>query len=54
MTTMQLARRAVRLFNNNMVAKHVNRHNQRSWINAVRELGDKWVFINYLPKATTK
>jgi hypothetical protein len=54
MNTTQLARRAIRLFNNSMVPKHTNRHNQRSWINAVQELGDKWAFIQRVPKAASK
>ena len=43
MTTTQLARRAVRLYNCDMVPKRVNRHNQLQWIASVRRLGDKWL-----------
>jgi len=43
MTTIQLARRAVRLYNCDMVPKRVNRHNQRSYIAAVLRLGDRWL-----------
>lgn len=43
MTTIQLARRAVRIYSNDMAPKHINRHNQRQWIAAVQRLGDKWL-----------
>jgi hypothetical protein len=31
-----------RLFNSNLVPREINRANQRKWVRAVRELGDKW------------
>lgn len=46
MTNMTLARRAVRLYNNTMVPKTTNRHNQRSWLRSVHMLGDRWLLAN--------
>lgn len=38
-----LARRAVRMYNNDMVPKSTNRHNQKSWLRSVHLLGDRWL-----------
>lgn len=40
--------RARKHFNSGM--KHVDRHNQRAWIRAIRMLGDKWVYLRFIPK----
>ncbi len=39
----QLARRAIRLFANDLAAKRTRHHNARQWLRAVQILGDKWV-----------
>jgi len=43
MTTIQLARRAVRLFSNSLAPLHTNKYNRRAWLSSVRMLGDKWI-----------
>lgn len=43
MSNIQLARRAIRHYNSDMVSKSVNRHNQLAYIKAVRLLGTRWV-----------
>ena len=50
MSNYQLSRRAVKLFNSDMVDKHINRANQRNWIQAVLQLGAKWKFIDHVQK----
>lgn len=32
-----------RLFDHEGVPRHIVRHNMRSWVRQVRQLGDKWV-----------
>ena len=49
MTGMTLARRAVRLYNNDMVPKYINRANQRAWLRSVRFLGDRWLLAKNQP-----
>ena len=39
----ELRQKARRLFNNDMVPEHVNKHNQRQWVRSVMRLGDKWL-----------
>lgn len=34
------------LFAVDYVPKHTQRHNQRQWIRAVRQLGDRWILAN--------
>lgn len=34
--------KARRLFNSDLVPRHVNRHNQRAWVRSVRLLGRNW------------
>lgn len=43
MSTLQLARRAIRLYSCDMATKSINRHNQRQWLRSVALLGDKWL-----------
>lgn len=43
MSNLQLAKRACRLYNSDMVPKSVNRHNQRAWLASVQMLGPKWL-----------
>lgn len=38
-----LLRRARRLFVHDLAPRHVQRHNMRAWVAAVRYLGDKWI-----------
>lgn len=44
MNTRQL-RRARRLFVNDLAPPSVQRHNIRTWVRAVRRLGDKWIAL---------
>jgi len=46
MSTLQLARRAIRHYNSDMVSKSTNRHNQRAWITSVQQLGPKWLLAS--------
>lgn len=39
-----------RLFTNPAAPRSTNRHNQRAWVRAVRQLGDKWVLRNPIQK----
>jgi len=39
----QLRRKARKIYNNDMVPDHTNRHNQRKWVRAVLRLGDHWL-----------
>ena len=41
--TEQLRRKARKMYNNDMVPDHTNRHNQRKWVRAVLRLGDHWL-----------
>jgi hypothetical protein len=41
--------RARRHFNSGM--KHIDRHNQRAWIRAIRMLGDKWLLAKQVERA---
>lgn len=45
-TDYQLARRAVKLWNNKLASKETNRSNARKWIKSIRELGDRWVYAH--------
>ena len=42
-TMYKLKRRAITLFRNSMISKHVQRHNQRAWIASILQLGDKHI-----------
>lgn len=33
-------------FSSDLVPAHINRANQRKWVKAVRQLGDKWLLAN--------
>lgn len=43
MSNIELARRAIRHYNSDMVPKAINRANQRAWLASVRMLGNHWV-----------
>jgi hypothetical protein len=43
LTNEQLRRKARKLYNNDMVPDHTNRHNQRQWVRAVLRLGNHWL-----------
>ena len=43
LTTEQLRRKARKMYNNDMVPEHTNRHNQRKWVRAVLRLGNHWL-----------
>lgn len=38
-----MLRRCRQLFASEFVPKHVNRHNQRRWVQSIRFLGPKWL-----------
>jgi hypothetical protein len=48
LTTEQLRRKARKMYNNDMVPEHINRHNQRKWVRAVLRLGDHWLIAKPL------
>lgn len=48
--TMTLARRAVRLYNCDLVPKAINRANQRAWLRSVALLGDRWLLAKPVAK----
>jgi hypothetical protein len=43
LTNEQLRRKARKIYNNDMVPEHINRHNQRKWVRAVLRLGEHWL-----------
>ena len=43
LTNEQLRRKARKIYNNDMVPEHINRHNQRKWVRAVLRLGNHWL-----------
>ena len=43
LTNEQLRRKARKIYNNDMVPEHINRHNQRKWVRSVLKLGDRWL-----------
>ena len=43
LSNLSLAKRAIRLYSNELVPKAVNRFNQRSWLRSVAWLGNKWI-----------
>jgi hypothetical protein len=43
LTTEQLRKKARKIYNNDMVPEHINRHNQRKLVRAVLQLGDRWL-----------
>jgi hypothetical protein len=50
LTNEQLRRKARKIYNNDMVSDHINRHNQRKWVRAVLRLGDHWLIAKPLGK----
>lgn len=43
MSRIELARRAIRHYSNDMVPLSVNKHNRRQWLRSVQLLGPRWV-----------
>lgn len=43
MSRITLMRRAIRNWSSPMVPRHINRSNQRKWLQAVERLGDAWL-----------
>jgi len=43
---MRLARRAIKLWNCDLVPKATNRHNQKAWLSSVQQLGPKWLLAS--------
>ena len=50
LTNEQLRRKARKLYNNDMVPDHTNRHTQRQWVRAVMRLGDHWLTAKPIEK----
>lgn len=50
LTNEQLRRKARKLYNNDMVPDHTNRHNQRQWVRAVLRLGSHWLVAKPIEK----
>lgn len=53
MSTLSLARRAVKLYRCDLVPKAINRANQRAWLRAVQMLGDRWLLAKPQEKVST-
>lgn len=53
MSSLSLARRAVRLYRCDLVPKATNRHNQKSWLRSVEMLGEKWLLAKPQQKVST-
>ena len=49
-TSLQMAKRAIRLYSCDLAPKTVNRHNQRSWLRSVQMLGDRWLLAKPIAK----
>ena len=45
-------KQARRLFDFPGVPRHIVRHNMRSWVRQVRQLGDKWVLAQPVTRQT--
>ena len=43
LTPEQLRKKARKIYNNDLVPEHTNRHNQRKWVRSVLLLGDRWL-----------
>jgi len=43
LSNLSLAKRAIRLYSNELVPKAVNRYNQKSWMRSVIWLGPRWI-----------
>ena len=54
MSAIQLARRAIKLYSNNMAPKHINRANQRAWLRSVQMLGDRWLLAKPMKREATQ
>ena len=50
MTKYQLKRRAVRIFRQFEVPKHVQRHYQQQWLRCVESLGERWLLARPVQK----
>jgi hypothetical protein len=50
MQTHTLRRKARQLFNNREVPVSINQHNQRKWVRAVLQLGDKWLIAKHVER----
>ena len=50
LTPEQLRRKARKIYNNDLVPEHINRHNQRKWVRAVLRLRDHWLIAKPLGK----
>jgi hypothetical protein len=48
-----MLKRARRLFRVTSVPIHTQRHNMRAWVRSVRFLGDKWLMVRMVEKATS-
>lgn len=49
-TTRALIRKANKLWNVPYVPAEINRANKKKWINAVIQLGDKWLIAKNIPR----
>lgn len=54
MSTLALAKRAVRLYRCDLVPKAINRANQRAWLRSVEMLGEKWLLAKPIQKEATQ
>jgi hypothetical protein len=50
LTAEQLRRKARKIYNNDMVPEHINRHNQRKWVRAMLKLGEKWLLAKQVKR----
>lgn len=50
MQTHTLRRKARQLYNNQSVPSSVNQHNQRKWVRAMLQLGEKWLLAKQVER----
>lgn len=51
---MQIKRRAVRLYSNQLAPLHINKHNRRAWLRSVDFLGDRWLLAVPIKREATQ
>ena len=54
MTRIALARRAVKLYSNDMATLRTNKFNRRAWLRSVHFLGDRWLLATPMKREATQ
>ena len=50
MSKLSLAKKAIKMFRNDMLSKAVQRHNVKGWLRSVDILGDKWLLAKNIER----